>query len=324
MSQILRRFVFVLLVATSFTAWADLIRGTIRYSNGQPADHVIIRLRSDTISFDSQTQSDMQGKFEFDGLPPSRYRLTIEGQGFRPYSNTMDISMSHMANELITLRLIKEPANEAPPSGSISATNPVPPAAQKEFDAGKKSLDEKKDADDSIKHFRKATELYDKYAEAYFMLGVVYMDQRKLEDAQTALTKSTELAPSAPSGYLALGALYNQEKKFDDAEKVLAKGLELDPNDAQGHTDLARTYWAMGKWQDAEPHAQKAVAIKPDLAQAHIVLGNIDLRKRDNAGALKEFNEYLRIEPQGPMAEPVRQVVAKIEAAQKQGEEQKK
>ncbi|MBZ5570366.1 MAG: tetratricopeptide repeat protein [Acidobacteriia bacterium] len=324
MSSAFRRLVLAIFVIVSVSAWADYVRGVVRYANGQPADHVVIRLRGIKIDYDTQAQTDIQGKFEFDALPPSTYRLTIEGQGFFPYSSNIDLSMAHMANELITLRPIKEPEKEVPPSGSVSVSGAIPPEAKKEFDAGQKSLNEDKDAEGSIKHFRKAIQLYDKFPEAYLMLGLVYLDQRKLDDSQAALQKSTELAPSLAPGYLALGAVFNQEKKFEDAEKALTHGLELNPDDAQGHTDLARTYWAMGRWQDAEPHAQRAVALKPDLAPAHIVLGNIGLRKRDNAAALKEFNEYLRLDPQGPMAEPVRQMVAKIEAAMKQGEEQKK
>jgi protein O-GlcNAc transferase len=154
------------------------------------------------------------------------------------------------------------------------------------------------------------------------MLGLVYLDQRKLDDSQATLQKSVELDPRLAQGYLALGAVYNQEQKYGEAEKELTHGLELKPDDAQGHNDLARAYWAMGRWQDAEPHAQKAVALNPALAQAHVLLGNIDLRKRDNVAALKEFNEYLRLDPQGPMAAPVRQVVGKIEAALKQAEKQ--
>jgi hypothetical protein len=41
------------------------------------------------------------------------------------------------------------------------------------------------------------------------------------------------------------------------------------------------------------------------------------LQKRDNASALKEFNEYLRLEPQGPMSEGVRTMIGKIEKAPK-------
>src|SRR5713101_2456184 len=116
MSRILRQFLFVLFVATSVTAWAGFIRGQVRFDNGQPADHVIIRLRSDMVAFQTETQTDPEGKFNFDGLPLTTYHLTIEGQGFRPYSSHLDISMSKMAYEQITLQLAKDPEAKAVPA----------------------------------------------------------------------------------------------------------------------------------------------------------------------------------------------------------------
>jgi hypothetical protein len=44
-------------------------------------------------------------------------------------------------------------------------------------------------------------------------------------------------------------------------------------------------------------------------------MGNILLKKRDAEGALREFQEYLRLDPNGPMAAAVRDVVAKIQKA---------
>ncbi len=281
MSWILRQFAFALLVSTSVTAWAQhFIRGQVRYENGQPADRVVVRLRSDVIAFQTETQTDPQGKFNFDGLPLTSYHLTIEGQGFRPYSSHIDISGSKMAYELITLHLDKEPeAKSVPPEGPGGLLNiaieQIPPDARKEYETGEKLLNEKKDLDGSVKHYRKAIQLYDKFPEAYLKLGLVYLDQKKFDESQAALQKSTELDPKSPAGYLALGTVYNQGRKYEDAEKVLTQGLELKPDVPEGQYEL--------------------------------------LRKRDPQGALKEFQEYLRLEPNGPMAEQVRTIVAKIE-----------
>ncbi len=316
----LRCFALALLFAIPIPSWAGFIRGQVRFEDGRFADHVIIRLRSDAIAFDTQAQTDIQGKFNFDGLPLSTFHLVIEGQGFRRYESVIDISMSKMSYEQITLKLAKEPgAGAVPPEGpggTLSAES-IPPAARKEYDAGQKVVTENKDAEGAIKHFRKAIQLYDKYAEANLALGLIYLELGKFEDAQAALQKSTELSPNAPGGYMALGTMYNQQKKYDDAEKALTRGLELNPDVAQGQYELAKTYWASGKWQDAEPHAQKAATIEPNMAPVHVLLGNIALRKQDALGALKEFNEYLRLDPKGPMAAGVAQMIQKIEANQK-------
>ena len=56
------------------------------------------------LHFQTEMTTDPQGKFEFDGLALSTYHLTIEGQGIRPYESYLDVSMSHMAYEQITLQ----------------------------------------------------------------------------------------------------------------------------------------------------------------------------------------------------------------------------
>jgi tetratricopeptide (TPR) repeat protein len=319
MSRILRQFGLALVVCSSVTAWAGFIRGQVKYENGQPADHVVIRLRSDVIAFQTEMQTDPQGKFDFDGLPLSTFHLTIEGQGFRPYSSNIDISMSKMAYEQITLKLDKEPeAKSVPPEGPAGSLNAriaqIPPAARKEFEAGKRRMDAH-DIAGSVPHFHKAIALYPQYAEAYQLLGVVHLESGKLQEAEPELQKSTEIEPNLSTAHFALGVCRNLMAKYGEAETVLLRGLELDPEAADGHYELAKTYWMLGRVQAAETQAEKAVSLRPGLAGAHILLGDIDLHKRDAQGALKEYKEALRLDPKGPMAAPTQQMINKIEQA---------
>jgi tetratricopeptide (TPR) repeat protein len=293
----------------------------VKYANGQPADHVIIRLRSDVIAFQTETSTDPQGKFNFDGLPLTTFHLTIEGQGFRPYSNNLDISTSKMAYEQITLQPDREPgATPLPPEGPGGLVDArvaqIPPQARKEFEAGERFVKEKKDLEGAVKHFRKATQLYESYPEAHLKLGLTYLDLSKYDEAHKELQRSIELDPMAPAAYLALGAMLNREKRYEEAERTLTRGLELKSDVPEGHYELAKTYWALGHWQDAEPHALRAVALQPAMAPVHVLLGNIALRKQDAQGALKEFQEYLKLDPNGPMAAGTQAMVKKIQDAQ--------
>jgi tetratricopeptide (TPR) repeat protein len=322
-ARFLRRFflvLFIILISTG--AWAAFIKGQVFYQDGRMADHIVVRLRSDKITYMDEQTTDPMGKFDFDGLTPSIYVLTIEGQGFKPYSALIDLSMSKMWNDRITLQPDRpHDAKTVPPEGANATLNAqeaeVPAAARKEYEAGQKSVNEKHDADGGIKHYRKAIQLYGKYSDAYLALGLLYLDLQKFEDAQGALQTANEINPNAPGGYMALGTMYNLQKKYDDAEKALTRGLQLNPDVPLGQYELSKTYWAMGKWQDAEPHAQKAAELSPTMAPVHVLLGNIALRKQDTLGALKEFKEYLRLDPNGPMAVGVTQMIQKIEASQK-------
>ena len=324
MSRCLQLLVIALLVSfSSVAAWAkNFIKGQVRYENGQPASRVVVRLRSEMAGYIDETKTDDIGKFEFDGLNLSTYHLTIEGQGFRPYSSDLDITMSKMAFELITLHFAKDPnAKEGSaevPSGSMNARiAQIPPKARKEFDAGKQGM-QGPDPSVSVVHFQKAIELYPQYAEAYQLLGVMHLQSGKFTDAEPALQKATEIEPNLSTAYFALGICRNYMAKYPEAESALLKGLELDPQSADGHYELAKTYWNLGRFQDAEPQAQKAVALKPDLAGAHVLEGDLALQKHDAQSALKEYKEAVRLDPKGPMAAPTQQMISKIEKATQQ------
>jgi Tfp pilus assembly protein PilF len=322
MLGLLRRFFLTSAVLASTAAWGAFIKGQVFWPDGRPADRIVVRLRSDKLVFMDEQMTDPTGKFDFDGLTPTTYVLSIEGQGFKPYSKFIDISMSKMSNEFITLQP-EHPLDTktVPPEGAGAVVNAreaeIPTAARKEYEAGQKLLAEKKDAEGSIKHFVKAIQLYDKYSQAQLALGLVYLDLGNYDEAQNRLQRANELNPDAPGGYLALGTMFNRQKKYEDAEKTLTHGLELKPDVAEGQYELAKAYWAMQRWQDAEPHAQKAAALAPDMAPVHVLLGNIALRHQDSTAAVKEFKQYLVIDPNGPMAGGVKQMIQKIETSEK-------
>ena len=249
--------------------------------------------------------TDTQGKFDFEGLGPSTYHLTIEGQGVRPYESVLDISMSNMAYEQITLKFAKDRNIGAVPpegpGGSLSADS-VPPAARKEYDEGQKAINDKKTPTRRRSISAKRSSFTASIPRLIWPLGCFTWISASLMMPSPRFWPPMRLPRQLPAVTLPSGTMYNAQKKYDDAEKALTHGLELKADVPDGQYELAKTYWATGKWQDAEPHAQKAVALAPNMAPPHVLLGNIALRKQDPLGAVKEFQEYLRLDPKGPMA----------------------
>lgn len=286
----------------------------VRFKNGGMGPiGAMVNLEGEGSGLIASSQTDSQGKVSFHPADAGYYVVSVRYPGYESASERVDLTTNPQA--YVTVELKPLPGGNQPSGTTIPAN--VPENAAKEYRAGEKLLNEKKDADGAIKHFQKATELYANFPQAYLMLGLIYLDQKKFDDSAAALQKVTELDAKSAPAYLALGAAYNQEKKYDEAEKALTRGLELNPSAIGGHYELAKSYLALGRWQDAEPHAQKTVALDPTMASAHVLLGNIALKKQDPDGAVKEFKEYLRLDPQGPMAGGVTQMIQKIEASQK-------
>jgi tetratricopeptide (TPR) repeat protein len=143
------------------------------------------------------------------------------------------------------------------------------------------------------------------------------MQTQSWSDARSAFEHACKLEPHNPEAWLGVGAALDSEKDFNGAQKALAKSLELQPNSPEANYEMARSYWGAGDWQRAEPYARKALELNRNFAPPHVVMGNIYLRHRDANAALGEFEEYLKLDPDGKFAPGVKEMIAKIHEARK-------
>lgn len=303
------------------------IRGQVRTMDGHTAPvGIAVYLEKRTGGTAGQTQTDSQGKFDFPQLEPDIYKVVVHSPGYIDLEEEENLNMMPMAYVSFTLKPdpnYKNPFVNTAPGGVISAESlQAPEGARKDLESGKALLEKGSDFPKSIEYFKKAVKAYPKYSEAYLMMGLAYRAQHNYEEAGAALRKCVDINPNSGSAYIALGEVQNQKQQYAEAEKSLLKAVALSPESPQAHEELARTYWAVQRWQEAEPHASKALTLAPGSPSAHLIMGNIDLRKRDGQAALQQFQEYLRLAPQGELAPSVRDLVGKLEKALGQGTSQ--
>jgi tetratricopeptide (TPR) repeat protein len=290
----------------------------VRFANGKPGPsgiHLVLDSAEGGAEGDCQTREG--GRCEFTPMSGGVLEVRLNEPGYKSESARVELIGNSKAFVSVILKPLEDKSNASaaakPAGSSVSAsTLHIPPEANQEFEKGQALL-KQNNVDEGIVHVQKAITLYPAYSQAHLLLGSVYLQQRKLADAQNALEKAIEFDSGLGPAYLELGAVFNQEKEYSNAETILTHGLELNPNAPEGHYELAKTYWALGRWQDAVPHASFAVAALPNLAAPHVLQGNILLRQNDPQGALHEFQEYLRLEPDGPMAPGTREMIAKIQ-----------
>jgi tetratricopeptide (TPR) repeat protein len=299
-----------------------IISVQVRYADGRPAPRGIhVRLEHAEGGAEADLDTKDGGKCEFHQATSGVFIVRIAEGDYKEASARVELITNPMAYVILNLIPLKRAADSevvtlpVDSSDSVSVKDlAIPETARLEFSKGEEAM-RAKNADESVKHFQKAIKLYDAYPQAYRMLGDAYVEKQQWPDAETALKKSIDLQPDLAPAYFDLGALRNQTKNYPGAEEALKKGLELTPDATVGKYELAKTYWALGRWQDAAPFAVDTVKAQPDLAAAHVLLANIRLKQRDAAGALHEYQEYLRIEPQGSMAPQVREMIEKIQKA---------
>ncbi len=291
------------------------IHGQVRYAQGGgPAFNVQVLLEGYSGGMVDQVLTDRNGKFMFSSLRRTQYTVTVHVPGYQNAQQYVELNTA--ISQYVTFTLKPDPSQAKPTTTSAGLINAnVPLKAQEEFTKGRSALLDNGKPEDGIPHLEKAIKLSPNFLEAHLMLGTAYMDLNQLDKAETTLRRALEINAKKIEPHCALGEVYRQQKKYGEAEKTLLAGLKLDENSWRGHLALGRVYWDMGKIVQAGPHVGKALQIKPDLAEGYLLGGHILLRARQPENALIEFEEYLRLDPNGKYAAKTREVVAKIKKA---------
>ncbi|MBU4418751.1 MAG: tetratricopeptide repeat protein, partial [Candidatus Omnitrophica bacterium] len=135
------------------------------------------------------------------------------------------------------------------------------------------------------------------------LLALVYASRNKADLAAAeyilALENATKAEPKNIDIYKGLGAIYLQQKKLKQAESIFKLILNLDPADPQSRFYLASIYYNLEDYPSVERELKSAVKLKPDYHEALNFLGYFYLEQDkniDQAGLL--IKRALAFEPE--------------------------
>jgi len=191
----------------------------------------------------------------------------------------------------------------------------IPPKAVREFQKGIDYL-KKEDASGSLPHFEQAIANFSNYYEAYFEIGIADLKLSRTADAEQALRKSVKMSAGHYADPLfALGGILLNQNKFTEGEKVLREALNLNPTSWAGNYCLGWALLGLNRFQDAEKSVREAIRWKADAADSYLLLADIHGHLHDYSTLLHDLDEYLKLEPNGPMNDKVRSMRDKAEQA---------
>lgn len=107
-----------------------------------------------------------------------------------------------------------------------------------------------------------------KNAPLYLLQGEALLQDKKLVDAEEALSHCTEMDQQNLAAFVLLGQVQSALSKPTAAVSSYQRAIVLAPNDAQLYTPLGAAYEAQGNWQQAQTTYRKGLAIQPDNALA--------------------------------------------------------
>ena len=322
-SVILR--VFVLLLASSFLAINiqaqrdnDVmvpgsvfeISGQVRSGNNKTVENVLIRIETHAGALVDEGTTDSMGRFRFTRLRSGQYRVTAKAGKATAPAQLVDLSRASPR-----VHVLLELATEAPVF--VSRERPgvidvrVPVEARNSVEKGRAAVAENK-SDEAILHFKKAIEIFPDFYDAHLSLAQIYMDGSQWEKAEASLRQAIKIMPKSVPARVSLGEVYRRQKKYSEGEKVLEEALKINEASWESNFTLGRIYWELKDIVKAGKYVARTIELQPNVAEAHLLAGNIFIRAGLPSNALIEYEEYMRLAPNGEFAAQAQTLIEKI------------
>lgn len=316
--------VFVLLLVPSFSVITTLaqrddvlvpgsvfeISGQVRSADNRTLENVMVRIETHAGALVDQGTTDSRGFFRFARLRSGHYRVLAKSGDLLSSAQLVDLSRSSPRVHVL-LQLATEPPTFSSRERSKVVDARVPVEANVAHEKGHASLAEKK-PDEAISHFKKAIEIFPNFYDAHVSLAQLYMDLSQWEKAEASLRQALKINPKAVAAMVSLGEVYRRQKKYNEGEKVLEEALKIDKYSWESNFTLGRIHWELKDIVKAGKYVARTIELQPNVAEAHLLAGNIFIRAGLPANALIEYEEYLRLAPNGEFAAQTQTLVEKI------------
>ena len=122
-----------------------------------------------------------------------------------------------------------------------------------------------------------------------------YAAREENERAIEEYTQALALAPGASQLHLAIGLLYLKQRKYEEALAAFEKELRNDRYSVTALNRAGEVYLITGATDQAEKVLTQAIAINPASASTSKTLGRVYLKKGDYAKAVEHLQSALRL-----------------------------
>lgn len=135
--------------------------------------------------------------------------------------------------------------------------------------AGEQSTDNRKQTDfykQAIEEDTKALTIHPKFTQAYYNIGVTYLEMHNVNAAETALRKAIAIAPNYADALNNLGYCFIQKNKLDSALILCTTASKIDTNYFRPYSNLGAVYLKKMDIEKAYYYFQKAHTLEPNDA----------------------------------------------------------
>ncbi len=159
---------------------------------------------------------------------------------------------------------------------------------------------QQKKLDQAVEHLDALIELEPEDARGLRMRAQIRFGQGQMEPARMDLDRGLRINPRDPTAWHLLGVIHFQQGRDQDAIDAFDKALDLDPAMAQTHINLAQVHQKLGQVEEAQTHYEVFLKTHPEDFQARFRLGLLHLNAGRKKDALREFLKAETLKPDDP------------------------
>ena len=113
-------------------------------------------------------------------------------------------------------------------------------------------------------------------ARSHVLLGDIYHQLEREDDAQSEYQKVLDLEPGNPAAMLGLALAYLSGNNMDKAMETARTALQRSPRDPELNMVVAEAMLARKQFAEAEPYLMKSLNVKPQLlGHVHALIGKV-------------------------------------------------
>ena len=201
--------------------------------------------------------------------PPASIHVEPPGDGFA--SNSIQETRSRLATEA---ELAPEDSNAALRVALFDRDHNAIPQAERELKA--------------------ARSRFPNSAEASFLLGTLYLNIGRTQEALAPLLSAANKAPGQADRQVMAGLACFRLDQYKEAERYVRRALKADSNDAAAYLLLARIYSNHGSAAQSQSAIKEYLKRSPDAAPGYYLQARMYYRQADAANAERSLLQALQ------------------------------
>ena len=148
--------------------------------------------------------------------------------------------------------------------------------------------------------YREATQINPDFADAYYRLGLLQVQQEYPTVARQSLTRAVDLDPRNLDARLHLGDLLISSTQYAEARQQAEAVLQQDSKNAGAHRMLGQVALHQVQYIGAENEFNQSIGLNPHDPQTYEDLGLAQLLDSEYGAAEKSFQAAVQVSPDAP------------------------